>query len=125
MIILDSSAVLALLWNEPGEDRVVSHLSESTMSTVNHSEVLARLIDRGPSPKEATKTLEALRIGLIAFDRAQCELAGMLRSTTAHLGLSLGDRACLALAMITGRPVLTADRPWAELDIGVDIRLIR
>jgi PIN domain nuclease of toxin-antitoxin system len=95
------------------------------ISAVNVAEVITRLIDLGYSPEAAEVAISRGGFEVIPFDTAAASLAAKLRVTTRHLGLSLGDRACLALAEREGLPVLTADRAWASLDIGVEIRLIR
>ena len=123
--VLDSSAVLAVLWNEPGSDLVLEHVDDAVMSAVNHAEVLTKIADRGVDGKQAKALLASLAIETIGFDRAQAETVGLLRSQTRHLGLSLGDRACIALAMMKGWPVLTADKAWAELSLSIEVQLLR
>ena len=124
-VVLDSSAVLAMLWGEPGADRVQSALGDSCISTVNVVEVATRLIDRGIGEDSVHMTFESLSIRIVDFDRAQALLAGLLREQTRHAGLSLGDRACLALALNEQAPVLTTDRVWADLNIGANVEIIR
>ncbi|WCM26054.1 type II toxin-antitoxin system VapC family toxin [Sphingomonas sp. QA11] len=123
--VLDASALLAVLLDEPGGDRVLPALQEAVMSAVNLSESVSRAIDRGFAALDALALVDRFRLTVSAFDRRQAELAAGLRLATRPRGLSLGDRACLALALDLDCPVLTADRAWAELDLGVDIRLIR
>ncbi|MDE2446893.1 MAG: type II toxin-antitoxin system VapC family toxin [Alphaproteobacteria bacterium] len=124
-VVLDSSAVLALLWDEPGGDLVAEHLDGAVMSTVNYAEVLTKIIDRGIDEKRAKLFLASLAIETITFDKFQAETSSQLRSQTRQLGLSLGDRACLALAMSKGWPALSADKAWAELKNGTVVRLVR
>lgn len=119
--VIDASAALAHLLNEAGGDRVSPHLAAGVMSSVNLTEVVARLIRTGHDPMRA----HYLGCRIVDHDVDLADRAGRLWPLTAHLGLSLGDRACLALAMRDGRPVLTGDRLWAGLTIGVDVRLIR
>ena len=121
----DSSAILACLRQEPGGDIVESVFASGIVSSVNLAEVVSRLIDLGLVPEEAMGRALAGGYGVAPFDETLALRAGALRVVTRHLGLSLGDRACLALAGREGLPVLTADRAWAALDIGVQIRLIR
>ena len=123
--VLDASAVLALLNEEPGADVVAAVAGHSLVSAVNLSEVLAKMIDDGGTYAQAVETLEALPCSAVVFDEQLAKSAGRLRADTRRFGLSLGDRACLALAEATGLPALTADRIWARLDIGITIRLIR
>jgi PIN domain nuclease of toxin-antitoxin system len=95
------------------------------LSTVNLSEVVAKLVDRGYGADAIARNLDALKLDVRPFDPAQAQRAGLLRGATRQSGLSLGDRACLALAAELDRPAVTADKAWAELDIGIRIELIR
>ena len=121
MPVLDASAVLALILKEPGYENVPLG---GTLSSVNFAEVIAKL-----ASAENAKTLEAdlalLGIEIKPFNTSEACLAGELRSKTKSLGLSLGDRACLAVASLLGEDVITADKIWAKLTIDVKIRLIR
>jgi ribonuclease VapC len=123
--VLDSSAVLAVIWNEPGSDMVLDHVDGAVISAVNYAEVITKISDRGVDGKRASALLASLAIETIAFDKAQAETSGQIRSQTRHLGLSLGDRACIALAMTKGWPLLTADKAWAELTLSVQVLLVR
>ena len=127
-IVLDTSAVLAQLWSEPGGDVVNRNIDNAIVSAVNLAEVFTKLIERGPI--EAAETQMAILqnespIEIIPFDEAQSIICGRLRTKSRSLGLSLGDRACLALAITEAANVLTADRVWADLGLGVKIELIR
>lgn len=124
--ILDASAVLALLNQEPGSEQVAMAVTaRAAMSTVNVAEVVGKLADAGVPETTIRSTLGVLDLEVIAFDGALAYRAGLLRSVTRAAGLSLGDRACLALAQHLGLPVLTADRSWVGLVPGVDVRFIR
>jgi ribonuclease VapC len=123
--VLDASAVLASLLNEPGGDYVHDVMDVSEISAVNLSEVYAKLIEKGSSQVEAEDILKSGDFRIRSFDEAQAIQAATLRPLTRHLGLSFGDRACLALAQTRDLPILTADREWAKLDIGIEIQLIR
>lgn len=125
MIVLDSSAVLALIFAETGAEAVLSKLPGGAISTVNHGEVLARMVERGQSFAEARKVLGRMQLNLVPFDQSQAERAAELRHSTRRFGLSLGDRACIALAERLGASVMTADRRWAEAPLPVEIELIR
>lgn len=122
---LDASALLAMLNGEPGRGVVASVLPSACISAANLAEVVTGLINKGLSAALARQTAEDLTIRTFSLDRDQALTAGTLREVTGHLGLSLGDRCCLALALSLGLPVLTADRNWAKLNIGVDVQLIR
>ena len=123
--VLDSSAVLACLRDEPGGEMAESAFPDSVISAVNLVEVVSRLIEAGYVDEEAERHAVSGAYSVVGLDQALAMRAGVLRRQTRHLGLSLGDRACLALAERERLPVLTADRAWASLDIGVEIRLIR
>jgi ribonuclease VapC len=126
-LVLDTSAVLALLNREPGGAVVAEALERGAclISSVNVAETVARLVERGIPDALAAEVLLELNLAPVEFDFATACRCGALRPATRALGLSLGDRACLALALERSRPVLTADRAWTQLDLGMDIRLIR
>lgn len=123
--VLDASALLVLLQSEPGADVVLEAMQDSVISTVNVSEVVAKLCDNGFGAAEARATLDGLPLGIVDFDYGQALDSGVLRRETRSLGLSLGDRACLALAARLKVAALTADSAWQELNDGVTVRLIR
>jgi PIN domain nuclease of toxin-antitoxin system len=123
--VLDASAVLADIFDEPGAEVVRATGSGSRLSTVNYAEVVSKLIDKGFDAEEARGIAGLLPFDIIELDRNCAANAGVLRATTRRVGLSLGDRVCLALAAELQLPVLTADRRWADLDLGVEVRLIR
>ena len=125
MIVLDSSAVLAVLRSEPGSDFVLERSKGAAISAVNLAEVISTVIERGATAAAAKRNVARLRMTIVSFDEAQAQRAGELRPLTRHLGLSLGDRACLALAEKLKAVVLTGDRGWARLDLGLEIQLIR
>lgn len=123
--VLDASALIALVKGEPGAHRVAECLDEALISAVNWSEVVASLMRRPEIPGQLALATETLAGRVVAFDAGQAETSGRLLPLTRHLGLSLGDRCCLALARSVGVPVMTADRAWAVLDVGVAIEVIR
>jgi ribonuclease VapC len=130
-LVLDASALLAHLRDEPGADVVGEAIAGgAAISTVNLAEVFSRSADRGADPQElaATLTRSGLLDGAIAvepFTAADAIDAARLRPLTRDAGLSLGDRACLALARRLGAPALTADIAWQGVAHGVELRPIR
>lgn len=124
-VVLDASAVLALLNNESGAKMVENHLHDSFISAVNLSEVISVLSSVGISSQEAIKLTDDLLPQVVSFDKVQAGIAAEMRGVTKSLGLSLGDRACLALAKSKKLTVLTADAIWAKLNIGIAIQMIR
>ena len=122
--VLDASALLALLQDEPGASRVLEALPDALMCSVNLSEVVAKLADLGMPEIDIRRAL-SLGLEIISFDEILAYSAGILRPTTRRAGLSLGDRACLALAQSRSLPALTTDRSWTSLDTDIDIILIR
>lgn len=123
--VIDASALLALLNAEPGADIVTDALPGGIISTVNLSEVIAKLCDAGMPEKAIRQALQPLGLEIMPFDENQSYQAGLLRTSTQDMGISLGDRACLSLAKMLGVVALTADRAWTELSVGVPIKVIR
>ncbi len=124
-IVVDASALLAFLFSEPGGTDVGSLLPDSVISAVNLAETVSRMLDRGWNEADVNQMLDRLPARLESFDRAAAVETGLLRQATRSRGLSLGDRACLALAIREGARVLTADRAWADLELGLEIEVIR
>jgi ribonuclease VapC len=124
-IVADASAILAALKNEPFGNVDPRRLVGATASAVNVCEVLSKLHDDGLNDAQAHAAVSTMDLRVVPFDGPQARAAGRLRSVTRHAGLSLGDRACLALGDRLGYPVVTADRAWASLDVGVEIMMIR
>jgi len=123
--ILDASAIMAVMFREPGEAVVRGIGCETAASAVNISEVYSRAVERGSTEALVDLAISTLAIKVQDFDAHDARAAGRLRPRTRHLGLSFADRACLALAQRLALPVLTANRSWTKLDIGVEVRLIR
>jgi ribonuclease VapC len=124
--VLDASAILAMLNEEPGAEKITLELlSRATTSTVNLAEVQARLVREGGDPDETWSLVLEPLPDVEPFTAEQAKIAGSLVQKTSRLGLSLGDRACLALAIVLNAPVYTADRPWKTLKVGVPIHVIR
>ena len=124
-IILDASAIIAVLKREPGAERVAAVAEGARVSAVNIAEVVTWLTVEGVQAEPASTVLNLFRLTVEPFDHARAVDAGVLVAKIRHRDLSLGDRACLALALELGMPVLTGDRAWRDLDIGVDIRIFR
>jgi PIN domain nuclease of toxin-antitoxin system len=123
--VIDASALLALLHLETGYKTVEQHLVQSIISSVNWSETLQKAVAKGIKTDGLKEDLEALGLGIVSFTTEDAELAAHLWMQTKSIGLSLGDRACLALGLRLGIPVITADRTWATLAIGVTGQVIR
>jgi ribonuclease VapC len=124
-VVLDASAVLALLNREAGADVVQSHLADAALSVANAIEIGSKLVDGGMSREAAWEAIELLDIELIELDVELAGLATALRRDTRHKGLSLADRACLATAIREKATALTADRAWAGLNLPCPIEVIR
>jgi ribonuclease VapC len=123
--VLDASAVLCLLQEEKGAERVVETLPDSMIGAVNYSEVVAKLVEAGLDEVTVDSLIDKLQLNVIPFDRVQARLAGSLRSTTRKLGLSLGDRACLALAAAEGATALTCERIWTKFEAPCRVEALR
>ena len=124
-VVLDASAVLALAGGEPGAQRVRQAIGDSLISAVNFAEVGTRLLDIGGGAGDIVRLLRRLGLNVVPFDEEAAAQAVHLRHATRQYGLSLGDRACLALAIRQNATALTADRAWAALDVGCRVELIR
>ena len=123
-VVLDASALLALLQDEPGSDRVLEALPGALICSVNLSEVVAKLAELDMPEGEIHRAL-SLGLEIVPFDEDLAYQAGLLRPGTRSAGLSLGDRACLALAQSRSLPALTTDRAWATAGVNADVVVIR
>ena len=122
--VLDASALLAWLNGEPDAGPVAEVLvTGAAISSVNLSEVIAKLADG--AERKIREVLDSLGLDVETFDRDDAYETGILRPATLALSLSLGDRACLALGARLAQPVMTADRSWADVKLGVEVVLIR
>ena len=122
--VLDASAVIAFLNDEPGADRVHNLIPFSVVGAVNVSEVLTKGVEFGHTLATVQKSFELLGLEVIEFTYDHARKAADLRPATKKLGLSLGDRCCLALAMSLGATAVTADRTWKKLSF-CPVELIR
>jgi ribonuclease VapC len=126
-VVLDASAVLAYLNEEPGADRVAPLLEQggAVISSVNWAETAGRLLALGLPEATAREILRSLELRVLPLDQETAWLAATLLPPTRPFGLSLGDRCCLALGLRLGLPVMTADRVWEQAGVGVEVRVIR
>jgi len=123
--VLDASALIAFLRDEPGADRVASVLANCCISAVNLSETLSKMIEYGKPLDAASYQIERLRVPVIGFEAESAKIVASLWKESRAAGLSLGDRACLALGLKIGCPVMTTDKAWSGCDVGVKIIQIR
>lgn len=124
-VVLDASALIAVLRNEPGADVVREHLADAVISAVNYSEILKKTIERGGSSDVAQAFLRNLGLQIIPFDEAQAVACAALYPQTKPYGMSLADRACLTLGLLRRLPILTTEQQMGKLDLSVKVRLIR
>jgi PIN domain nuclease of toxin-antitoxin system len=124
-VVVDSSAVLALFFDEPGCEIVAPLVEDALLSTVNLAEVHGRMIDRGAQPEQSWGWIRGLECRICSFSDEHARIAAELKRITRPFGLSLGDRACLALAIERKATVYTTDRVWKSLDFGIEIEVIR
>ncbi len=124
-MVLDASALLALIEAEAGSDRVAEVLDGSVISAVNLAEVVTRLADSGIPGEAIRRQLTRLYLSVVPVDEDLGYAAGLLRPATRAFGLSLGDRVCIALAHRLGATALTTDHVWTRVKMGVAIELVR
>jgi len=125
-VILDASALLAVLRHERGHEKLTGDvLADAAISTVNLSEVQAKLVKEGMDPDDVWSAAISLVKEVLPFTAEQARITGDLVTKTKSLGLSLGDRTCLSLGLLEGVPIYTADRSWNKLRLGISIHSIR
>lgn len=126
-VVLDTSALLAYLFEEKGAEHVAAILEQGAgvISSVNYAELVSKLVNNKMPMPEILDTIDGLELEFIVQDEKQAQLAGELWTVSKPFGLSLGDRACLALGLVTGLTVLTADRTWKDVPTDIEIRVIR
>jgi ribonuclease VapC len=125
-IVLDASAVLTVIQNERGAERLTAEvLSNAVISTVNLAEVQSKLVKNGYSPMQGWEDALRLVPSVKPFTMDHARIAGDLITITEKYGLSLGDRSCLALAIALKAPVYTTEQVWKNLKLGIPIHVIR
>lgn len=123
-IVLDASALIAMIKGERGATKVASAIASARMSVVNYAEVVSHFIHAGMPEREVDAMLDPLPIALVPVDKALAQIAGRLRAATATAGLSLGDRFCLALARRDGLPAWTSDAQWRTIADAVEVKVV-
>jgi PIN domain nuclease of toxin-antitoxin system len=124
--VLDASAILAVLFQEPGAEKMTDEIMDlAVVSAVNLAEVQGKLVKMGHPPEDAWSDANLLETTPEPFTADQAKIAGSLIAQTEKYGLSLGDRACLALAIALKAPVYTTEQLWRDLKVGVPIHVIR
>ena len=124
-VVLDASALLAYLLQEPGAEVVDGLLSDARMTSVNWAEVVQKSLSADVDVQGMREELQALGMKVEPFLAADGEKAGQLWPLTRQRGLSLGDRACLSLGLRLGLKVVTCDRAWAELPLELEVQVLR
>lgn len=125
LYVLDASALLAAMLQERGAQQVEDKLADARIGAVNLSEVVAKLQERGVPDDVIDDSLAELDLIVVPFDAEQAVMAGKLRRDTRAAGLSLGDRACLALAAMLDATAITTDSAWRDLKLPIEIELAR
>ncbi len=125
VVVLDASAALAAAFGEAGGEAAESEMRDAVMSSVNWAEVLQRCLRVGVPAAQAAADFQASGLRVVPFDGADARAVAEMEAATREAGLSLADRACLALAARLGAPALTVDRAWAGLRVGVEVRVLR
>jgi PIN domain nuclease of toxin-antitoxin system len=124
-VVIDASAALAYVLEERGGQRVLDALDGAAISAINWAEVVEKAISANVDDRSLRTAFEGLGAIVLPVDAEHSEYAARLRKNTKSLGLSLADRFCFALAASRNVPVMTADRAWAKVDVGVEVLLIR
>lgn len=123
-VVLDASALIAMLKGERGATKVAGAIADARVSSVNYAEVVSHFVYAGMPAHEVDAMLQPLPIRVVGADQALATLAGRLRAVTAEAGLSLGDRFCLALAQRDGLPAWTSDQGWKQVADASGVKVI-
>lgn len=123
-IVLDASAIIAMLKGERGAAKVASAIAEARVSSVNYAEVVSHFVHAGMPERQIDAMLDPLPMTIVSADKALAQLAGRLRASTVDAGLSLADRFCLALARRDGLPAWTSDQNWKKVADAIDVKVV-
>jgi ribonuclease VapC len=123
--VLDASALIAFLRKEPGSEKVTAVLPRSCISAVNLAETLGKMVEHGKPLEGVCYQVERLRVSVVPFDEEQARIAASMWKPTRIIGMSLGDRACIALALKTSLPAFTTEEKWTRCELGVQVVKIR
>lgn len=123
-VVLDASALIAMLKGEKGAGKVANAIAEARVSAVNYAEVVTHFVHAGMPEREVDAMLDPLPMTIVPVDKALAQMAGRLRAVTADLGLSLGDRFCLALARRDGLPAWTSDQKWKSIADAAETKVV-
>jgi ribonuclease VapC len=124
-VVLDASALIAVLRDEPGATAVQALLGDSLISAVNFAEVLKKTVEHGGSSEMAASFVRSLEVTIVPFDESQAALTANLYPRTKEHGMSFADRACLALGVHRGATILTTERKMGKLNLSVKVKVIR
>ena len=123
-VVLDASAIIAMLKGERGATKVAAEIGGARVSSVNYAEVVSHFVHAGMPEREVDAMLDPLPLMVVPADKALAQIAGRLRAATAEAGLSLGDRFCLALARRDGLPAWTSDHNWKKIADAVEVKVV-
>ena len=123
-VVLDASALIAMLKGEKGAGKVAAGIAGARLSSVNYAEVVSHFIHAGMPEREVDAMLDPLPVVVVPTDKGLAKIAGRLRAVTAEAGLSLGDRFCLALAVRDGLPVWTSDQNWKKVADAAKVKVV-
>jgi len=123
-VVLDASALIAMLKGERGAAKVAAGIAGARVSSVNYAEVVSHFVHAGMPERQVDAMLDPLPVAIVPADKALAQIAGRLRATTADAGLSLGDRFCLALAKREGLPAWTSDQNWKKIADAAEVKVV-